>query len=244
MLKVNLNKVDIMNKNKIGILLISTWKYNKFIDPTIQQIRKFFFKNSKVVICLHTDSEENHDADFTIKIEHKNWPLITLERFQTFVENQDKYDCDYLFYVDIDTKILKHVNEDILDDFVVTEHSGYVGKIGTPETNPISKAFIPKSEYTKYICGGFFGGKKETFFKVAKLLKENIEADLQKNYIAIWHDESHLNKYYSQNKNKVKILPYSYMYNGTNPQHIVSDPIMIPIHNHEKGFDKFESNNQ
>jgi len=232
------------DKTKIGILLISTWKYNKFIDSTIQQIRELFFKNSEVIIYLHTDSTDKHDADLIIKINHKEWPFVALEKFKTFVENQDKYDCDYLFYLDVDTKIFKHVNEDILDDFVVTEHSGYVGKIGTPETNPISKAFIPKSEYTKYICGAFFGGKKKTFLQIAKLLQENTKSDLQNNYIAIWHDESHLNKYYSQNKNKVKILPYSYMYNGTNPQYIVSDPIMIPIHNHEKGFNKFERNKQ
>jgi histo-blood group ABO system transferase len=46
---------------------------------------------------------------------------------------------------------------------------------------------------------------------MAHYMQENIKADLAKNIIAIWHDESHLNRYFIDNK-PTKILSPSYCY--------------------------------
>lgn len=231
-----------MNKNTIGILLISTWKYNKFIDNTISDIRKYLLPNSNIKIFLHTDSISIHDADFVIPIEHKPWPLITLNRFYTFYNNKNLYiNTDYLFYLDIDTKIIANVNEDILDDFVVVAHHWFINSRGTPETNPKSTAFIDHSEPITYVAGGFFGAKTEKFIDVSKLLSENIKKDLDQGIIAKWHDESHLNRYCVSNKNSVKILSSEYMYSPSNKKHKLPNPKIIPFLDSEKQFDKFEN---
>lgn len=230
------------NKISVGILLISTWKYNKFIDSTIQEIRQYFFPNSDVKIYLHTDSENKHDADTTIKIEHQPWPLITLNRFNTFCINQEQYDTDYLFYLDVDSHIIDFVKEDILNDFVVVEHHWFNGGKGSVETNPASTACIKKNEPNVYVCGGFFGGSTKRFLSVAKELSNNIDIDRNNNIIALWHDESHLNRYCANHltDKSMTILPPTYMYSNTNNNKVFPDPKIIPIFDWDKGFKKSE----
>ena len=46
---------------------------------------------------------------------------------------------------------------------------------------------------------------------MAKIITENIYQDLKNNIIAIWHDESHLNRFYIDNKPTLILSP-SYCY--------------------------------
>jgi len=222
----------------IGLLLVSTWKYNKFIDPLIIQIKKYFLKNSNVKIYLHTDSMETHDVDHQSYLQHKPWPRITLERFDIFNQHENLYNADYLFYLDIDSKIIDYITEDILSDFVVVQHHWFIGYNGTRETNPKSLAYIDPSISSTYICGGFFGGSKERFMNVSKKLANNISEDLNQNIIAKWHDESHLNHYFANHSDTIKVLSPEYMYWTINTKHKFQNPKIIPYTDEEKGFDK------
>lgn len=228
-------------KNSIGILLISTWKYNKFIDPIITDIRKYFFPSSNVKIFLHTDSKEKHYTDVIIPITHQPWPLITLNRFELFFNNQNIYNVDYLFYLDVDCRVIDFVNEDILSEFTVVEHHWFMGTRGTPETNPNSLACIHPNENLTYVGGGFFGGTKLKFIEVAKQLSANIKKDMDNNIIALWHDESHLNRYVVDNYHNIKIISPQYLYSPENKKKYLPNPKIIPYLNSEKGFDKFEN---
>jgi hypothetical protein len=65
------------------------------------------------------------------------------------------------------------------------------------ETNNKSTAFIPYSRnrsYT-YYGGGFFGAETNKFKQLCIDLDKNIMADEQNCYIAVMHDESHLNHF-------------------------------------------------
>lgn len=228
-----------MKQFSIGILLISTWKYNKFIDPLVSDIKKYLFSKSKVKIYLHTDSTLPHNVDNILYIEHRPWPMITLNRFDTFYSFRETYNTDYLFYIDIDTRIVDYIDEDILSDFVVVKHYKYNGR-GTPETNPRSLAFIDPKDNSVYVAGGFFGGSKERFINVSKELSNNINTDLNNNIIAKWHDESHLNRYYNDKQDSIKILPPEYLYLPSNTKYKFSDPKIIPYSDKDKGFNKFE----
>lgn len=229
-----------MNQSSIGILLISTWKYNKFIDPIISDIKKYLFPNNTKKIYLHTDSNERHDAEKILNIEHKPWPMVTLSRFETFSNFSHEYDTDYLFYLDVDSKIISAVDDDILSDFTVVKHHWFIGSKGTPETNKKSLAYIDPLKPTIYIAGGFFGGTKKRFISVSQELSNNINIDLNNNIIALWHDESHLNRYYSDNQDTIKVISSEYMYSPANKKHPLPNPKIIPFLDKEKGFDKFE----
>ena len=55
---------------------------------------------------------------------------------------------------------------------------------------------------------------------MSKVLKQNIDEDLKHNRIALWHDESHLNCFYMQHAEKVKLLSPSYCYPfGAEPEY-------------------------
>jgi histo-blood group ABO system transferase len=197
----------------IGIILISTKNYNVFVDNLVSNIREKVFKNSQVSIILFTDDYLKHDVDKTIKIQHQNWPLMTLKRYHIILDNIDIIDSfDYIFYIDVDSIINLEIDEHLLNyNFVVVEHCGWRNTRGTPENNPISTAYISNDSNITYVAGGFLGGKKDIFIKLANTLKENIDIDLKNNYIAKWHDESHLNRYVLDNPS-IKILDYKYMY--------------------------------
>lgn len=100
---------------------------------------------------------------------------------------------------------------------VAVEHPGFINekvKNFTYENNEKSLAYIDKNlnkEY-KYVCGGLNGGKKEEFLKLIKELDKRIKKDLENNIIAVWHDESHFNRYIFELDNKVKILDDNYAY--------------------------------
>ena len=58
---------------------------------------------------------------------------------------------------------------------------------------------------------GFQGGKTDNFIKAMYAMKQAIDEDLNINYIARWHDESHWNRYLLDNPPTV-ILDPSYCY--------------------------------
>lgn len=58
------------------------------------------------------------------------------------------------------------------------------------------------------------GGRSEAFLKMSRICAENTRIDEKNGVMALWHDESHLNKYILD-KNPLILLPnYSYWYAG------------------------------
>jgi hypothetical protein len=79
----------------------------------------------------------------------------------------------------------------------------------------MSCVYIPfiKNYNYKYIAGGFYGAKTEYFIEMNNINYENVLTDLNNNFIACWHDESHLNNYYYKyisNSSKGFLLDKSY----------------------------------
>ena len=74
-----------------------------------------------------------------------------------------------------------------------------VGGLGSWETNKQSTAFVQRRFRREYVCGGTWFGERQSFLKMVSELSRNVTADLEQNRIAVWHDESHLNSWASQN---------------------------------------------
>lgn len=187
---------------KIGVLLIATQKYIQFVDPVVDSIRTRFFRAEEVTIFLFTDREVTRKDVVPLPIVHKPWPNITLERFHIFsAYRQELEGKDYLFYLDVDMKVVGEVGPEILPEFpqelVGTIHPGFYspGKRGSYETRPESTAYIGSDQGTTYYAGGFNGGTATAFLNMAESLSHNIDIDRKKGITAVWHDESHLNRY-------------------------------------------------
>lgn len=200
----------------IGLLLISTGKYDIFIDNLINSAKRYFLINHKVTYFLFTDSEEwlkKQEPNLVVFYKkHEKFPGPTLKRYKTFLSKEEELSkMDYLFYCDIDMLFVNSVGEEILSDRVAVEHPNYIGCCGTPERRKESLAYISEQEKNKYFAGGFNGGSTKEFLKMSKILSENIKADLLNGIIAIWHDESHMNRYFLDHL-PTKILSPSYCY--------------------------------
>ena len=89
-------------------------------------------------------------------------------------------------------------------------HNKYPGAF---ETNTKSLAHIIKSDdLSVYYQGCLWGGKVPEVCAMMDTLTERVNLDLENNVIAVWHDESHMNKYFIENKNLVHTLGPEFAY--------------------------------
>lgn len=225
---------------KIGLLSVATGKYNVFIPPLIESARKHFLKGHEVTFFVFADREIPKADDIVTTYQSRmGWPQDTLLRFDVYLKNKELFDSfDYLFACDADMLFGGEVTSDILGERVGTLHCGFVENCsditseqktrfsyneniglfetrGTYDCNPQSKAYISDSEGEHYFAGGFWGGSKNEFLKACAQIMDNIKSDFSWDYIAVWHDESYLNRYFINNPPSV-ILPPSYCY----PEHL------------------------
>ncbi len=204
---------SIEHKKKVGLLIVATGKYIQFVEPLIKSARKHFCTNHDVTYFIFTDRYLEPQKD-VVPIEHKRlgWPYDTMMRCAAYYSNKEYYEhFDYLFATDADMRFVDTVGEEIFGDRVATQHPGFVNKRGTYETRAISTAYVKRNEGQYYFAGGFYGGSAQEFLKMNKTMVENIQKDLTKNIIAVWHDESHLNRYFIDNP-PTNILSPSYCY--------------------------------
>lgn len=190
---------------KIAILYIATGRYIVFWEDFYKNAKENLLQKCNVHYFLFTDNDEiTAPLDVTIiKKPFYPWPEETLRRFETFLsisEELEKY--DYIYFFNANLMIVSPINEDILpddkDELVVCLHPGYC--YCSPPHFPYERrknctAYIAQNEGEHYACGGLNGGRAKDFIEMCSVLYKNIEIDKNNKIIAVWHDESHLNKY-------------------------------------------------
>lgn len=200
----------------IGLLLIATGeKYWGYADALIRSARVYLPSHQSL---LWTDKPGRSTANWVFRKNALGHPEETLRRYHTFLEYKKLLSCyDYLFYCDVDMRFVAPVREEeiLADGITATLHPGYVGTTGTPERRPKSRAVISHMANNKYFCGGFNGGTTKAFLDMAETIKSRVDADAIENITAIWHDESHLNRYLYDNP-PAKILTPEFCYPDVN----------------------------
>ena len=213
---------------RIGIYCICTGNYINFLEQLILSVQKNFLVEYNKIYFIVSDLPnlvekicKKHKVNHLIKrTSKKGFPLDTLYRYNYLLDFDVEIEilCDVIYYLDVDMKINNLIDDDILPTknnmLVVTEHPGfYNNNNATYEENINSTAYVNKNLINlKYIAGGFNGGITHYFLKMATEINNNIFLDKSKDIIAIWHDESHLNKYFIKNSHKFKILNHKYCY--------------------------------
>ncbi len=192
-------RVDVLatEQKNIGLLIVATGKYISFVDPLIQSAKKYFCLQHHVTYFVFTDQEfqppENTVCVYQPRL---GWPYDTMMRYNVYFNNQQLFaEQDYLFACDADMLFVGDVGEEILGKRVATLNPGYIGKIGPYERNVNSKACVWPREGRYYFAGGFYGGEREAFLHILKTNIDRIDIDLKRGIIALWHDESHWNRY-------------------------------------------------
>ena len=207
---------------KVGILYICTGKYSIFWKDFFKQAEKLLLPNCTKEYFVFTDAahiySENSSRVHKIFQKQLGWPFDTLKRFEMFLQVEDQLKSfDYLFFFNANMRLVDTVDESILP----SEQEGLVAVLQpwlynssanefTLETNPLSTAYVEPSTATHYYMGSLNGGITKNYIELIKQCNQNIYADLEKNIIAIWHDESHLNKYLLGKQIKVLGPEYAY----------------------------------
>ncbi|HIE84912.1 MAG TPA: hypothetical protein EYQ00_14210 [Dehalococcoidia bacterium] len=209
---------------KIGILNIATGNYRHYFPALYYTVKKYFLPDHEKTFFYFTDFPEQFPEDVCqFQIVRQGFPGDSLLRYHYFSAAKDALSqVDVLYYLDVDMLVVDWVGDNILPDasgLVATAHPGFYDNytpsapLGTPESRPESTAYIAPSEFRSvYWAGGFNGGETQAFLDMAEVIRANIDADYEKQIVAVWHDESHLNRYLVSNQDIVKTLMPSYCY--------------------------------
>lgn len=204
--------------------------YWSFVKPCIDSLRKFFLRGHDLDFILWSDMPKEMGLTMGAKVIHTEphtWPIPTLMRYHLFLREEKLLEeYDFVFYCDADMKAVNRIGDEVLGNLVGVSHPMYkIRKEYVPpyEPNEKSTAFIPrpgrvitengKKRYEPlYFAGGFQGGRSDIFIKAMKEMKEMIDKDfMENNYISIWNDEGHWNRYCFNNPPTVVLDP-SYCY--------------------------------
>jgi histo-blood group ABO system transferase len=165
-------------------------------------------------VLLWTDGFWVNAATFRFTKEPLGYPRETLFRYNTILTQEELLlGYDYLFYSDADMRFVADVKpEDIFSrGLTATLHPGFIGTSGTPERRPESRAYVPVRAKNSYFAGGFIGGRLDCFLPMARDIAADVKLDEGRGITAIWHDESHLNRYLYDHPPS-KILSPSFCY--------------------------------
>ena len=198
---------------KICILTIATNKYIQFVEKLYDNIEEHFLNGHEIEGIIFTEHEvETSDNIKISQIEHEPWPIPTLKRYNYFMkeaEHISKY--DYCFYFDVDMGIIEKVGDEVLGDLVATMHpyqTFYSKSDRSYDRNPKSLAYVkPGDEGENYYAGGFNGGTTKRFLEMAEVISDRVTKDLENGVVALWHAESHMNRYLIDNPPTLSLTP-------------------------------------
>lgn len=208
---------------KIAFLTIATNKYVNMAKELYESMGTYAFVDSTTTIdfiCLTNIPNEFDNLSGRINckpihLTHVPFPLISLLRYQYYatIENVLK-EYDYVYHIDCDMLLKSNIGNDIIGERVCVIHPGFPipsipAKNFPYDRNEKSKAYVALNEGSYYYQNCFQGGMSSEFVNMCKLLRNNIEENLRDNYIALWHDESYMNRYMIDNPPTL-ILPPTY----------------------------------
>ncbi len=201
---------------KICVLNIATNGYERYMPALYEGLKEKFLTNHEVSTLVFTDKEYLPFGDRTVQIASEPWPLPTLYRYHYFhSEREYLSQFDYCFYLDVDMLINRNITDEILGQgLTACLHPVDTVDIPCPsdfnyERRSNSTAAVRRDEGKHYYMGGFNGGTTSDFLEMCKVLKQRVDEDSKNDIVAVWHDESHLNRYLIDNPPDVILgVPY------------------------------------
>ena len=203
---------------KVAISFLGTGKYLDFLPKYYENIEKYFLPNSEKTILAFTDGELDGTPE-NLKVfsqKHLDWPYITLKRFEIINKAREIInDHDWFVFIDGDALVVDRIEE---EEFFTDKplfgvhhpchylkmppHNQYPGAYEITE-NCNAAVDLEKYQPKVYYQGCFWGGKVPEVCAMIDELEYRVSDDLKRKVVALWHDESHLNKYFIENPDLV-----------------------------------------
>uniref|UniRef100_G3T5B7 ABO, alpha 1-3-N-acetylgalactosaminyltransferase and alpha 1-3-galactosyltransferase n=1 Tax=Loxodonta africana TaxID=9785 RepID=G3T5B7_LOXAF len=224
--------IDILNAQfqlqnaTIGLTVFAIKKYVVFLKLFLETAEKYFMVGHKVNYYVFTDRPADvppvplQEGRQVVVLQVRNytrWQDVSMHRMEmisSFSRQRFLREVDYLVCADVDMKFSDHVGVEILSSLFGTLHPGFYAadrQAFTYERRPLSQAYIPRDEGDFYYAGGFFGGSVLEVHRLTKACHQAMMVDQANHIEAVWHDESHLNKYLLYHK-PTKVLSPEYVW--------------------------------
>ncbi|XP_054853765.1 histo-blood group ABO system transferase-like isoform X2 [Eublepharis macularius] len=253
-----LNEQFRQRNTTIGLTVFAIKKYVVFLQRFLATAETYFMVGHRVKYYIFTDRPEAipnmnvKEGREIVPLRVQNYPrwqeisMRRMEMLSYYSQQRFIHEVDFLVCVDADMQFSNEVGVEILSEVFGTIHPGFYAaerQAFTYERRSTSEAYIPLDEGDFYYCGCFFGGTVAEVHKLTKKCHEAIMADKSKSLEAIWHEESHLNKYFVYHK-PTKILSPEYLWdNGLgSPQFLKKKRFLTVPKNHAAIRNKRNSN--
>lgn len=203
----------------IGILYIATGRYITFWEDFFKSAEKYFITEATKHYFVFTDTQNSIEGEDTKRVKRiyqqkLGWPYDTLMRFEIFLKAEKELEqMDYIFFFNANMKFIQNVEAEeflpIKENLLGIRHPIFLNNrnMFTYDRTPLSLAYMEEDEGENYFMGSLNGGKTKEYLTLIHTLAKNTQKDLENNIVALWHDESHLNRYFYDHKNEVRILP-------------------------------------
>ncbi|XP_058527853.1 histo-blood group ABO system transferase 2-like [Ochotona princeps] len=136
-----------------------------------------------------------------------------MEVISIFSQQRFHHGVDYLMCTDVGMIFWDHVGVEILTTLFGTLHPSFYAALHEAliyQHRWMSQAYIPWDGADSYYIGAFLGGSVAEVQQLTSACHQAIVIDKTTSIEAVWHDESHLNKYLLYHK-PTKVLSPEYL---------------------------------
>ncbi|XP_064407790.1 N-acetyllactosaminide alpha-1,3-galactosyltransferase-like [Latimeria chalumnae] len=146
---------------------------------------------------------------------HSRWQDVSMMRMQDLtwlIKDRLQHEVDYLFCLDVDQEFKDRFGTEALGEMVAQLHAQFLflpQNCFTYERRAKSVAYIAAGQGDYYYHAAVFGGRVGSVLNLTRACLDGIIRDKTTGIEAIWHDESHLNRYFLDHK-PTKLLSPEY----------------------------------
>ncbi|XP_027137123.1 alpha-1,3-galactosyltransferase 2 [Larimichthys crocea] len=200
----------IEGKSAVALTVFAVGRYlDAYLKTFLVSAEQHFMLGLPVTYYVFTDLPEKVpnvmlNAKRHLKIiqvqKYSRWQDISMMRMKMIseiIETDIRYHFSYVFCFDVDQEFKGRFGSEALGDSVALLHAHYYKlpkERFTYDRNPKSKAFMETGDF--YYHAAIFGGLWENVKNLTDTCYVNIMEDKLYDVEALWHDESHLNKYF------------------------------------------------
>lgn len=205
---------DQEHKKKHSSVALTVFAVGRYLDVYLENFilsaESHFMVALPVTYYVFTD-EPTNVPNFnlapgrTLKVtevkKYSRWQDVSMMRMRAIADAIDhiRHNSSYVFCFDVDQVFVGRFGSEALGESVALLHAYYYHRsriLFTYDRNPKSKAYMEPEAGDFYYHAAVFGGTWHNVLKLTESCFQAIQEDRRRGVEALWHDESHLNKYF------------------------------------------------
>uniref|UniRef100_H2L5L3 Alpha 1,3-galactosyltransferase 2 n=1 Tax=Oryzias latipes TaxID=8090 RepID=H2L5L3_ORYLA len=201
-------------KTTVALTVFAVGRYlDAYLNTFLTSAEKHFMVGLPVTFYVFTDQPEKVPNITLAPLRHLN--VIKVERYSRrqdismmrmktvldIIEKELRHNFNYVFCLDEDQELKRRLGSEALGESVAVLHVYYYKLPKTQFTydrNPKCKAYMTEGDY--YYHAAVFGGSCDAVKALVDYCYLSTMEDKLNDVEALWHDESHLNKYFWLNR--------------------------------------------